>query len=379
MAGSTADLIASGAAALSAGKQIDSNSIDSASPGSASSNVSVDEGVFTTAGESTVDDLLPDGSDGEKAEDSTSTPEAKPDASKAASSKETLTVTDESGRRQKIEIDYSDKKAIKDAFSKAAGMRKFQAERDAARQEAKAEAAAKAELKSNWDALEGAFQKSGIEGVIDLLEGKQGAYKSWEKKAIDRARFLEKASPEEVQALEAREAADRSAKELERIRKENEDFRREMSGQKEEADVKMVESRIHPTFDRHRFAGKLGDANDEQMFDEMLWTSAMKRLEPYEQEFGHASKIPPEIIEREFKAVGNGIRKRIGLQAEKKATKVVEQKKQEATENVQSKVKAGYKASGTASGEARDFLNSGDLTGLLKNWGRLGGVFNGKK
>lgn len=342
------------------------------STGASSSSVTDDESVVraenSTGDENPVSDES-ESTPGDQQETEPASSEAKtPDAS----AKETITVTDEQGRRRKVEIDYSNREATKKAHLMAAGARKWQAERDQAIQAGKAKDQKLTELQSNWDALETAYREAGEEGVIDLLSGQKGAYKSFIQKQIERESWLKKASPEEIEALEAREANARSQKEIERIRKENEKFRQEMKQERETADLRSLESRVNPVFDKYRFADKLGDANDEHMFDEMLWNSALKRLEPYEEQ---GIDITLELIEKQFREVAMTIRKRIGQQAEKKASKVVEQKKQEATENAQAKVKSGYKTSGTAK-EAGDLINSGNLTGLLKNWGKFGSVFN---
>lgn len=377
MSNSTADLIRSGAASMGAGKDVDSNTIDSLNPGSDSSGVEIDDGLDSSPPEeSLLEDLLPDSNESSndskvaKDERGKANPKAK-SAAPETSSKETITISDEKGRR-KIEVDWNNKEELKRQLQLAYGARKWQAERDQARQEATQLKTKTEELKSNWDALEGAFQRGGIEGVIDLLEGRQGAYQGWLKKQIDRHEFLRDATPEEKAALEAREKADKSNKELERIRKENEEFRKQMLQEKEQAELHSLESRVHPVFDKYRFADKLGDANDEHMFDEMLWNSALKRLEPYEEQ---GLAITPELIEKEFRNVAIAIRKRIGVQAEKKAAKAVEQRKQEATENVQAKVRSGYRSDGSAK-EARDLIEGRNLTGLLKNWGKYGGLFN---
>lgn len=372
---STADLIRGGVASMTAGKEVDSNTIDSLNPGSDSSGVEIDQEDYVSE-DSSLEDLLPDGdqspSDSKVAQGKgPASPKAKPEAPKT-SNKETITVTDDKGRR-KVEIDWNNRDELKRQLQLAHGARKWQAERDQARQEAQQLKSKTEELSSNWNALETAFQKGGVEGVIDLLEGRNGAYQSWLKKQIDRHEFLRDATPEERAALEAREKADKSVRELERIRKENEEFRKQMVEEKEQAEMRSLESRVHPVFDKYRFADKLGDANDEHMFDEMLWNSALKRLEPYEEQ---GLAITPDLIEREFRNVAIAIRKRIGLQAEKKAAKVVEQRKQEATENVQAKVRSGYKSDGGAAKEARDLIEGRNLTGLLKNWGKYGNLFN---
>jgi hypothetical protein len=376
MSANTADLIRGGAASIAAGKEVTSNTIESVDPSTNSIGEDVDQEEYVSE-DSSLEDLLPD--DGQSPEDSKvakgkgpASPKAKPDKAAQTSGKETITVSDDKGRR-KVEIDWNNRDELKRQLQLAYGARKWQAERDQARQEAQQLKSRTDELKSNWDALEGAFQKGGVEGVIDLLEGRQGAYQNWLKKQIDRHEFLRDATPEERAALESREKADKSARELEKIRKENEEFRKQMVQEKEQAELKSLESRVHPVFDKYRFADKLGDSNDEHMFDEMLWNSALKRLEPYEEQ---GLAITPELIEREFRNVAIAIRKRIGLQAEKKAAKVVEQRKQEATENVQAKVRSGYKSENVSAKEARDLIEGRNLTGLLKNWGKYGGLFN---
>lgn len=371
---STTDLIRSGAATVAAGGTLDSNTIES-NPGA---TVSTGESEFVTGQESTNDDYLVDGESEspEKdplTEDSSETASSDDKKTVEASDRETITVTDDKGRRRKVEIDFSDRKAVKKAFELMHGSRKWQAERDQARQEVVKEREAKFELKKNWDALEVAFQQNGVGGVIDLLEGKQGAYQAWEKKAIERARFLDNASPEEVQALEARESAESSKRELARIRKENEEFRKEMSQKEDQAQLKSLESRINPVFEKYRFADKLGDETDEHMFDDMLWNTALKRLQPYEDQ---GLDITSELVEREIRSVAASIRKRINVQAEKKTSRVLDQKKQEALTNVQTKLVNGYKQTGGAAKEAKDLIESRNLTGLLKNWGKYGSVFN---
>lgn len=371
---STLDLIKSGANAMSSGKTVDSNSIGSLNgqgdAASESTGVTIDEGLVTTAGESTQDGLLPDDGNQTDSQDTAAKPAAK--AKPGTPDKETVVITDETGRRRKVEIDYSDKTAIRKAHELAGGARKWQAERDQEKTSHQATKQRLGELETNWSALEQTFKEKGVEGIIDLLEGRPGAYKQHEKKVIDKARFLDNASPEEIASLEARERADSSAKELAKMRKENEDFRKQMQQERDSAEVKSLEGRVHPVFDKYRFADKLGDANDEQMFDEMLWTTALNRLTPYEEQ---GLPITPELVDKEFRTVAMSIRKRIGVNAEKKAAKVIDQKKTEATENAQSAVKNGYKSTGKAS-DARDLINKGDLKSLLGNWGKYGSLFN---
>lgn len=381
---STADIIKGGIATASAGGKLDSNTIASTAgqtPPSASVGVDItgDED-YLRAENSTTDSLFDSGEDtpadsSRKTDSEASPSEAKSGTKpKTSDTKEVITITDEKGRR-KVEVDFSNRDEVKKYVQMAHGARKWQAERDAAISGKKEVEGKYNEQKANWDILNKVFQEQGVEGLTDLLQGRKGAYQENLKKQMDRAKFLERASPEEVEALQAREEAQRNAREIQKIRKENEDFKKTISEKEERAELASLESRVNPVFDKYRFADKLGDADDEHMFDEMLWNSALKRLEPYEEK---GLDITPELVEREFKAVSNSIRKRINLQSEKKASKVIAQKKNEATENVQAAVRSGYRSGGVTK-EATDLLNKGDLTGLLRGWGKYGGLFQNKK
>lgn len=386
MAQTTADLLRSGMAAIASGKEVTTENIESG--GSVPSNFPTDLDAEDTVlrAENSEVDSSPLGSD------ESESPESEEDQSveseetaisqdpgkqkvSSSSSKETITITDDKGRR-KVEVDLNDKEQVKKYVQMAYGARKWQAERDQALASRKQLESELSQVKQNWDTLEKAFQEGGEEAVVDLIAGKRGAYQEKIKQRMLREEFLRNASPEEIEALKAKEAAEKSAKELEKIRKENEDFRKKMAEEKEQAELRSLESTVHPVFNKYRFADKLNNADDEQMFDEMLWNTALKRLEPYEE---RGLSLTPELVEREFSVVAKSIRNRIGLQAEKKAARVIEQKKKEATENVQATVKSGYKT-GSLDKEAGDLLNSGNLTGLLKGWNKYGSVFsNGRK
>jgi hypothetical protein len=297
----------------------------------------------------------------------------KKEASASVPDKEVITISDDKGRRQ-IEIDYTNRDAIKKAFQIQHGARKWQAERDKAIESTKKYESELSDLKKNWSQLDEAFKK-GPEHLLTVLMGKPDAFQELINKEIEKREFLASASPAEIEAFKANERASTQAQELEKIRKENEDFRNRMEQEKVQTEEKALESKIHPSFEKYRFADKLNDPETEHMFDSMLWTTALDRLLPYEEK---GVPLTKELVEKEFRTVAKALNSRINAQAEKKATKVVEQKKREAVENVQAKVSSGYKSGGNTAKEAQDLIKKGDLTTLLKGWGKYGQVF-GKK
>ncbi len=380
MAG-TADLIRGGIQQAAAGKRLDSDTISSDGPLSSDSSgvrvIGEDEEV--RAENSTTEDLLSSSED--TPEDSTDETDSEVSPSEAKSvkpgeipDKEVITVTDEKGRR-KVEIDYTDREAIKKAHLFMHGARKWQAERDQALNREKDVSKKFNDLQTNWNELNRIFNEDGVEALVDMLAGRKGAFTEHVKGHSARQEFLRTASPEEVEAFNAKEAAQKSERELAKMRRENEEFRKSMETKNEETQLESLKTRVGPVFNKYRFADKLGNEEDEQLFDEMLWNSALKRLEPFEEQ---GLEITSEMAEREFRTVATALRRRVEAQANKKAARNTEQKKREATENVQMKVKSGYKQGGVRD-EARDLINQGNLTGLLKGWSKYGSVFQGKK
>lgn len=334
-----------------------------------------DDETIVTSGQSEVESSLPDSENSDDTSTDQETGAADPTAkSTAPAGKEYVTVTDDKGKRR-IEVDFNNKDQLKKFVQMAHGARKWQAERDQAISKTKELETQYSSLKGNWDVLEKAYQESGVEGLIDLLEGRPGAFQEWEKARLERYNFLQKASPAEKELFEARESESKRQREIDRIRKENEEFKKSVQAEREAAEMRSLEGTVNPVFDRYRFADKLGDADTEQMFDQMLWDTSLKRLEQYEEQ---RVPITADLVEKEFKTVATALRKRINVQAEKKAAKAVEQKKQEATENVQAAVSSGYRNSSLQK-EASDMLRNGNLTGLLKQWNKYGSVFGGKK
>jgi hypothetical protein len=316
-------------------------------------------------------DLLGDSGDGETQSDSPATAAAK--AAKAQGTpdgqKEFIFVTDESGKRRKVEIDYNDRASVKKAFELMHGSRKWQAERDRAITQQKEASEKAARYEKLWSAMERAYEEAGELGVLDLIGGKQGAAQEFLKKQYERQKFLENASEKEIAELQQRERLERLERELEKERKAKEEWTKKMEQERETAELRSLESRVNPTFEKYRFDGRLGNADDEAMFDEMLWNTTMKRLEPYE---ARGEEITRELVEREFRTVATAIRKRISGLAEKTASVAVEKKKQEALTNAQAASQNAYRKGGIAK-EAGDMLRSGNLRGLFENWGKFGG------
>ena len=286
---------------------------------------------------------------------------------------EYVRVTDAEGRRRRVKIDYTDKDSIRKAYRQAAGFRKFQAERDQLREELDTYRSTVSEKVESYDSLDAAYRERGVEGVIDLLGGDSA--EDMKRELAQQYLDYQNASAEERALIDERRERERVARTASKRDKELEELREQMEKQREDTELRQIQSRVNPAFDRYRFAGKLGDADAEHTLDEMLWNTALRRLEPLEERYG--ADIPSHLVEREMRSAAVRIRKLIGKQSEKQVKRTVEKKKQEATEQVQTQVSRGRNISNTES-EARDLIKNGNLSAVLTNWGKYGKIFSGR-
>ena len=272
---------------------------------------------------------------------------------------EEIFVTLEDGRRAKIVADYSDKAKIRKAYEMAAGMRKFQAERDKARESAKALEQQAADLKGTWEKLETAYQNGGIEGLIDLLEGKSGAHKEYLAKKFELERQKELMSPAERAKFELEQQMEVDRRERaanERIRQKQLE---EMQAKLAEADEKETRALITPAFEKYRFKGKLGDEVAEHHFDQAIWMQALTNLEQLDD-----SQITPDVIDREFSRVSQAFARAAKTQATKATKQAVETKKRTAKEQAAVTAMQGMNKDSREESLTKR-LWSGDTAGVL--------------
>jgi hypothetical protein len=271
---------------------------------------------------------------------------------------------------KKIKVDFSDKESIRKAFKMAAGMRKAFADRDKVAKDYESLKNQHGEMKQMWDTLEGLYQSKGVDGVISALTNGQQTLDQIIEERQKKHALRSEASPAELAAMDLQEELARKSKENEKMRKEWDQFKSQVSKEKEEAQLKSLEAKVHPVFDEFRFDGKLGDADAEHLLDESLWNQAIKRLEAYPEEV----ELTNELIKKEFRTIANTMNRIVKRQAETQAEKIVTDRKVKAKENAQIATARGY-SQGSAQEEASKKIRSGDLKSILGNWDKFGSLF----
>lgn len=300
--------------------------------------------------------------DGSEAEATEGT-EPKQEAASQDDSKRTVTVTDHKGKRE-ITIDFNDKDKTVKAYQMAAGMRKFQQERDQAQQKLGSVEKDLTEYKTRFDKLEQIYREHGEDGLIRLLsDGKRNL----DMVVQERASYAErraKADPAELAQMDREELERRANSQVSKLEQRIKELEGNLTNTLTAAETQKMESVVHPAFDKFRFAGKLGSAEDEAMFDEMMWNRATKVFDSYREQ---GIALTPDLVEKEFKKQSVAMSRLVKTQVNDKVSKVIENKKDRAMETVQRQAVRGMTQS-KEDKEARDMLVNGNISGFFKKF-----------
>jgi len=322
-----------------------------------------------SADDSSADSVLEGASEGsESAVDSPSALDNVTDSaevtSQAAADIEDVIITDDSGRK-KITVDWKDREKLKKYVQMAAGMRKYQVERDKATAELSDIKPKYNDLAQSWQAVEDAFSSGGIRGLINLLAGADDAYERHLQSEFQRLKTREAATPSELERMDLEERLTTERREREKLARQVEENLKRAQEKEEVSSMKALESLVHPAFDKHRFAGKLGDEVIEAQLDQAVWDQALKRLEQYPENF----ELSPSVVEKEFREVSNAFRKIINKQAEQKTQKVIASKKVAAQEAAAAKAMKGYSPKTAPAAEKfKSDMKSGNLVSALTDF-----------
>lgn len=269
---------------------------------------------------------------------------------------------------QKVKVDLSDKEKIKNYVRLAHGARKWQKERDDTRLEAKKLQEELTGFKKDWQQIEEAYKLDGVKGLVNLLEKNDAAYDKFVEQEFSKRKEWESLSPSQQELIRQKEEIARSKMEQEKLRKSYEEQLNQIQTEKQQVFEKQLESKIHPSFDRYRFSGKLGDPQAESEFDEMLWGKVMGRLDNLSAE----TDLTQAIIDREFRMASQSLAKHLNKQVETAVSKTIQDKKQAANTKIIAAVKKGNSGANGMT-EMREKLKSGNLTEAISDFFKLGG------
>jgi len=240
-------------------------------------------------------------------------------------------VNDGSGRK-KISIDLSDRELVKRQVKLAAQAPRWKKEADTFRSQVES----LKEAAENYQQLDSILSNEGPEGLMDrvlISQGIEGGLEAYIQQKVEEAKFLDQASPEELEVYKERKEKETLAKRIERMERQQQEREERIAKETEAAKLAERQSQVNPIFSKYRFQGKLGNPDQEHAIDSMIWKATMSNLSKLEE---GGNKLTNAVIEREFKKAAKAWNATVNRKVKQNTNKALKQKKAEAMEAVQS-------------------------------------------
>jgi hypothetical protein len=216
--------------------------------------------------------------------------------------------------------------------------------------------------------VEQAFKSQGIQGLVNLMAGKEGAYEEFLQKQVTRELLKRDASPVELERLELEEKLERLEKSVQASESKAKQYEAQSQQKMEQAEKTRIEGAIQPAFDKHRFAGQLGDPVLEARMDKAIWVSAMDELKEFAEQNGQAA-VTAQVSNRIFEDIAKGIKGAFSVQANKEASVSSEKRKADAGFQVAAAAMAGQGTSNSRQSDKKlynEYLRAGNYSGMLE-------------
>jgi hypothetical protein len=282
---------------------------------------------------------------------------------------EKISVTGPKGKEE-IEINYSDREAIKKAYSMAHGARVWQAAKDAAERKLKEIEPDYLDSKQTRDTIVDTFKSKVFKGLANLLLQDETGWQKLVDAEVEKALLYRSASPDakakmDQEAkyndllLQMKFQEEKNAKEQERLNNERARVQQETQAAAESTFNSMASSALKA----HSFTGKLGDPELESRVDDSVWNGVRKALEKLPDDTDITPQLLNSLVAKEAELFGKGLGKKV--EAEVKQN--MENKKQDSATKLASAAQQGMGKSGLAE-KFSDALDKGDTASAIKSW-----------
>lgn len=264
-------------------------------------------------------------------------------------------------------FNLADKEAIKKILPLAEGARRWQSERDSWQSKYKEIEKPYGDLKSNWDRLETAFQREGIEGVLDIIQGKPGASKEyWESKYQERLAY-ERAPAHEQARIDHERMIDELRREKAKYQADAEERQTRLTKMQEAETETQMMADLRPHFNSFRFDGKLGDKEAESEYNQMVWD---KTVDSLAQITAAGAPLNAQTIRYEFKKTYDRYAKVLKVNQDASVKAAVSS----AQNNAKKALASSVRSSSSASGSDKKVDTGSSAQSLSNAWGKLFGV-----
>jgi hypothetical protein len=243
-----------------------------------------------------------------------------------------------------IEVDFSDREAIKKKIELAEGARKWQTERDKAIKRAEAAEKRAAEQARKAEAF------AALEEVADnpkeLVRRLTGGKLDWDsliERESEKRQLLKDASPEEREAMLKAEKDAETLRRAQQERQALEERLKKLDTEKEEATKARVKSMYEDAFGKVEFSGKIDDPVKAEALNEQLWDTTNARIKRLIRQHNEKNpdnqvtpeKLSPEFIRKQFAKTAKIMSEAIDLKVKETVQKSTTKKREAAKENAQ--------------------------------------------
>jgi hypothetical protein len=282
---------------------------------------------------------------------------------------EKLTVKGANGPEE-IEINYSDREAIKKAYSMAHGARKWQSERDVAQKRLKEIEPDYTDAVKTRDTIVDTFKEAGLKGLVNFLMQDAAAYQKMIDVEVDKAMLYKTASPDVKAKIDAEARyeemlqkmkfqEEKNAKDAQRIEQQRAAQIAEQQAVAEQSFNTMAATALR----MHSFDGKLGDPELETRINDSVWSGVRKALSQLPDDTDVTPQLLDGLVAKEAALFGKGLGKKVETEVKQK----IETKKQDSATKLASAAQQGMGKSGVAE-KFSDALDKGDTASAIKAW-----------
>lgn len=281
---------------------------------------------------------------------------------------EEIFITDDSGRR-KYTIDYTDRDKIKKAFEYAAGFRKMQARGDKAIKESE-------ELKAGYAKLEDAWGEGGVQGiknVIAALSGSENGVEEFLQAELDERQRIASMSPEERADYDRQREEEARRLEWETKMRTMEDKERSYQERIEREQEEQLSNYAQTALDKYNFNGKLGNREDENLWNKMVWSNAIELLEKHAKD---DTKFTQSNFLKAFEVAHANLSRRLRAQVSNQVDKQVGKTKASAAKDAATAARRSMAAKPSATQDINTDIDNGDISsGIQKIFGATRKLF----
>jgi len=282
---------------------------------------------------------------------------------------EKLVVTGPNGKEE-IEINFSDREAIKKAYSMAHGARKWQAAKDLAEKKLKEIEPDYVDAVKTRDTIVDTFKEKGFKGLANLLLQDESGWQKLIDAEVERQLVYRSATPDAKAKMDAEARYDEMLRKMQYQEEKNKLDAEKIAKQREAAAAeaqKVAEESFNTmaatALKMHSFEGKLGDAELESRLNDSVWDGVRKALAKLPDETDITPQLLDGLVAKEAALFGKGLGKKVESEVKQK----IETKKQDSATKLASAAQQGMGKSGMAE-KFSDALDKGDTASAIKAW-----------